>query len=347
MDLLQSWVEEEMQTTPSECIIYCGLYDTLNSASPEHTLDNLGSLISTLKQKNGNMKINVCQVIPVPEYEEIKEKIICYNDQLLKWGASNGVKIVKTAPDFTLSTGDIDDVYFDEENKKLLILNRLGAIRLLSTIRKQCPGFKLSKNWESIKRDSRNNRQTTHRKEHDKSGPSTPRWQVPSHYLPENPASHCTLQTTTRHQYRDITPESTLPDLQHTYAEEMRRNLRRTRSGGATTRNSEQGGDDRGRSLSTQDNDEWWQGGGVNSATAFQEVERHKSATHPHPTKPHTAHRTYYSSSRHNYTRNRQGCYNCGEHNHRQSSCRFDHRLRCASCHQFGHKQRMCPYYSI
>ena len=51
MDLLRSWVEQKMQTIPSECIINCGLYDIQNSVSPEHILDDLGSLISNLKEK--------------------------------------------------------------------------------------------------------------------------------------------------------------------------------------------------------------------------------------------------------------------------------------------------------
>ena len=37
----------------------------------------------------------------------------------------------------------------------------------------------------------------------------------------------------------------------------------------------------------------------------------------------------------------RSGCYNCGEYNHRQASCRYDHRIRCNNCHAFGHKGRL------
>ena len=40
--------------------------------------------------------------------------------------------------------------------------------------------------------------------------------------------------------------------------------------------------------------------------------------------------------------RNRVGCYNCGEYNHVQSNCRFDHRMRCDVCQQYGHKSRFC-----
>ena len=42
----------------------------------------------------------------------------------------------------------------------------------------------------------------------------------------------------------------------------------------------------------------------------------------------------------------RRGCYNCGEFNHRQSMCRFDHRVKCSVCHAFGHKSRLCNQYS-
>ena len=38
----------------------------------------------------------------------------------------------------------------------------------------------------------------------------------------------------------------------------------------------------------------------------------------------------------------RSKCYNCGEHNHRQNSCRFDHRLKCGNCGTLGHKSKMC-----
>lgn len=40
----------------------------------------------------------------------------------------------------------------------------------------------------------------------------------------------------------------------------------------------------------------------------------------------------------------RTGCFNCGEHNHRQSNCRYDHKLRCNYCHEYGHKSRLCKF---
>ena len=40
------------------------------------------------------------------------------------------------------------------------------------------------------------------------------------------------------------------------------------------------------------------------------------------------------------------GCYNCGEFNHVQATCRFDHKLLCGFCRRLGHKSRLCQYYS-
>ena len=36
------------------------------------------------------------------------------------------------------------------------------------------------------------------------------------------------------------------------------------------------------------------------------------------------------------------GCYNCGEFNHRQGQCRYDHRIKCNVCYRLGHKGRLC-----
>ena len=35
-------------------------------------------------------------------------------------------------------------------------------------------------------------------------------------------------------------------------------------------------------------------------------------------------------------------CYNCGETNHSHSECRFQQRVKCNSCNEFGHKTRLC-----
>lgn len=36
------------------------------------------------------------------------------------------------------------------------------------------------------------------------------------------------------------------------------------------------------------------------------------------------------------------GCYNCGELNHKQKRCRYETKLKCNSCFQYGHKAKFC-----
>ena len=71
----------------------------------------------------------------------------------MKWGETNGIEIIKTARIFRLGTGDLDDLSFSkaEEENSGFTLNRLGAIKLLSTIKKQCPVFHLCSKWEEVK----------------------------------------------------------------------------------------------------------------------------------------------------------------------------------------------------
>ena len=123
IDLLRSWVYEKLQSVPSECVILGGVYDIFEESPPEIILDHLGSLISDLKEKNSEMKIHVCQVVPVPEPQEVQNKVKYYNEQLIKWREANGVNIVKTAPEFTLGTGNVDEWCLDIEDRKPYTLN--------------------------------------------------------------------------------------------------------------------------------------------------------------------------------------------------------------------------------
>lgn len=79
MDLLRCWVSEQLKVIPNECEIYCGLYDILEGKHPENILDCLGYLISDLKERSSDMKINVCRIVPVPVSPEIQSKISEYN----------------------------------------------------------------------------------------------------------------------------------------------------------------------------------------------------------------------------------------------------------------------------
>ena len=55
-----------MPKYPSDCIIYSGTLDIIDEHSPDTILDNLGSLISDLKEKNSNMNVYVCKIVPSP-----------------------------------------------------------------------------------------------------------------------------------------------------------------------------------------------------------------------------------------------------------------------------------------
>lgn len=145
MDLFRCWVNEKLRKTPSECIIYCGTTDILEEHTSATILDNLGTLVSDLKEKNNTMNVYVCKVVP---YNEIQERIEGFNESLDKWAETNGISVIDTVPTFTLGTNELDDLCFDKEIDSHFSLNRLGAIKLLSTINKLCPQFKLCPNWE-------------------------------------------------------------------------------------------------------------------------------------------------------------------------------------------------------
>ena len=94
------------------------------------------------------------------------------------------------------------------------------------------------------------------------------------------------------------------------------------------------------------------------SHSSGSRLHRHHSpdtnTTHYNRQNPHPYHR--YPHSHNDITHNeypfhprqskpRRGCYNCGEFNHHQSNCRYDHQIRCGNCYNLGHKYKSCNYY--
>ena len=60
---------------------------------------------------------------------------------------------------------------------------------------------------------------------------------------------------------------------------------------------------------------------------------------------PRSRYETGYRGNERVGARNRLvGCFNCGERNHQVATCRFDHKLRCGTCEQLGHKSKFCQY---
>ncbi|KAK4294401.1 hypothetical protein Pmani_032972 [Petrolisthes manimaculis] len=155
MDRLRCWVNEKLRKSPSDCIIYCGTNDTIEENSSAKILDNLGALISELKEKNNSINVYVCNVVPYSTHEDIQERIEGFNNDVVKWAETNGIPVIDTVPTFTLGTGELDDLCFDKKTGLHSTLNRLGVIKLLGTINKQCPQFKLCPNWEEVRRDTR------------------------------------------------------------------------------------------------------------------------------------------------------------------------------------------------
>lgn len=158
------------------------------------------------------MKIHVCQVIPVPEPYETLIKVKNYNEELLEWGVKNGVNIVKTSPEFTLGTGNVDEWSFDIEDGKPCILNRMGVIKLLIIIKKPCSGFRLCKTWANIKRQL-NSSMTNKPREERKSDRSQFQDSVPSNISPTiNAIQRPPLLPTPKHAAQSTPhPDSVLP----------------------------------------------------------------------------------------------------------------------------------------
>ena len=82
------------------------------------------------------MKVHVCQIVSLSSPHEIQARVQDYNEQLIKWGEVNSINIIKTAPAFTLSTDEIDDLCLETKIGPYPTLNRLGVVKLLSTIKR-------------------------------------------------------------------------------------------------------------------------------------------------------------------------------------------------------------------
>lgn len=421
MDLLRSWVAERLVKAPSECVIYNGTYDLLEDQTPEIILDNLGALISDLKEKNVNMNIYVCQIVPSPMCEEMHAKMEEYNEHLLKWGKANGVNIIETVSSFSLGTGEVDDLCFDLKQDSNSLLNRLGVIKLMDIIRKQCPMFNMCSNWDHVKRNlsninpeniNKNNRSNNNIANINVSRPATHTPTTSSH---TSHTSHTLHHTTRRGSYhaRGI-PGQQVPYHANTAPPEELRRPRaahakcpaattttttpvgrgqadagwggagdgRGGSSGALGKqptqhpynaartpvfqvqqlntaafNHDQNKRNRNRSTLTNMNlvnmntrQRWSR---PHHTTPYIWQNTHESHTTPNHTTPYTWYNTHESHTTsepepctRTNTKHTRGCYNCGEFNHHQATCRFDYKLTCGLCHQLGHKQKLCRQYS-
>lgn len=384
MDLLRSWVSEKLSTSPSKCIIYSGTVDIIEEHSTANILDNLGSLISDLKEKNNNMNVSVCQIVPYTMQKEIKDKIEDFNNHLLKWGETNGISIINTIPVFTLGTGELDDLCFNEKTEVQPALNRLGAIKLLTTINKQCPQFSLCPNWEKVKRNTntyalqppeqrsadRGNTIPTQRPPNSLTGP--PARSQPAHltdfHHPKSythntsPHYHSSMHSRPPSQHLSTVPRATshLPPARTTGIGQG------LESGGEGARNSNTYAAAL-RGAAAEERHHMAHNGSLlhTSNTRGRHEDNSPPISTPtsalwgqehypnledsqHYQRPAIRHRDIFRNQpqNRNNERTKVGCYHCGEFNHVKATCRFDHKLLCGICRHLGHKSRLCQYYS-
>lgn len=100
-----------------------------------------------------SFSLSVCQIAPTLLSQDTLAKIGDFNEHLRIWSESNNAPLIKTYSIFRLGTGEVDDMSYDmEDDSPETTLNRLGIIRLFSTITKQCPNISMCKNIDNIKK---------------------------------------------------------------------------------------------------------------------------------------------------------------------------------------------------
>ena len=305
VDLCRCWINEQLDWTPSRCILYCGMHDLMEGSSVANILDDLGALVTDLKAKNEAMEIMVCELAPSIS-EDMENEINKYNEKLNEWSTVNGISTIKTNLIFKLGTGDVDEMCFKMHSaSQAKFLNRFGVLRLLTKINKQCENFKLSVNCNNIisnhnpstyasitlSDQPKTNRNPSNRRlsvyyDGQDAGGGNREHQGRNHYrgkgLGEPSFARRYIRTNNNSQFEDKRPRYSNGRL-----------------------------DSRGNNRRYAEHESYWQG--------------------------HSIHR---------YQRKGEGCFNCGERNHRSDTCRYDHKLRCTNCHQLGHKSRLCKNYS-
>ena len=312
MDLAKSWVNEKLNFSPTHCIVYCGIHDLLDDQVPGFILDKLGSLISELKTKNEDITVHVCELSPSLDVE-LNAKIDAYNGKLFEWSEDNGIALIKVNSYFKLGTGDVDELCLKEMSRNSgIFLNRTGTLRLLHALRKQCKFIKINTN---------NNRNASHKvrrsgiyasnvfRDRNYRNPETDLLDeaLPTPHPPRNHVEYDVQERrVSSHDARVLSHDAPHGFSQSNY---RHRQLRRERP-------------------------------------SYREKERVPPVPSLQRSDPphHPPLQDYRQDARTNHGGNRRGCHNCGEFNHHQSNCRFDHKLKCGRCGYLGHKSKMCSY---
>ena len=316
IDLLKCWISEKLQWAPSNCIIYCGLQDILDKSTPCEIFDRLGSLVAELKKVNENMNIHICELVPIPNVGDFDEHINNFNHQIAAWSTNNGVKIIKTNLQYRLGTGEVDLMCFNDtcENDNNF-LNRFGIIRLLNVISKQCPSLKLHEDWENIMSQSMPTFSYNPRKINN---------------YESNPQK--TNDEETRNlQSQRFDVRGRLYSRPNTRQLNSHTNSRHNEDSSRPIRTFNRGQ----RDINARRNNHHSYYDRRNNYLGSQNFSRYRRQHQG------WANQQWESPINHDLHRI---CSNCGEKNHSLSECRYNHRVKCNQCNEFGHKTRLCPY---
>ena len=348
-------------------------------------------------------------------------KIEDYNKHLLNLNETNGINIIKTVPSFRLGTGELDELCFDLKHDSHSLLNRLGVIKLMGIIEKQCPTFNLCPNWEQVKRNSNNNvPQNIKRQEINTNnvtlapkapapgdgvfGPVADTLRTASRvhnttrrgnyyardFQTKQAFHHTNTASPVAPPHASVAPAPCFPshlatatpairgketagwgrtggERTPTYATALGRH--QTQEPFHTAHNHTHTHPSRSR--------EWYRNSpspvfqakksytdvfirdqNVRNRSTLINVNQANRNIKPSWSRPyHTTPSTWYNnpmihttSELRPYTRTqinyKRGCFNCGEFNHHQATCRFDYKMTCGLCPQLGHKQKLCQYYN-
>ena len=331
--LIKSWLANQLTHPLRECIIYCGLQDLMEkNMKIENILDTLGCIVSELKSKNDEIKVSVCELIPHAENPEIKERVEHFNVKLVEWCTENSISVIKTELSFRLGTGDIDINCFDDDEAETT-LSRIGIIRLLKAIDKMRENKITSEKFRNTKRTeiknvserSMNTRNTVTKSDNERNRNYS---QKPRTIYKNSITSKGKDWNTHKgpNQQTNISPRR---DQQY-----------RTTHYSGTTKQPEGRYGTPGRGIPRQR-----QFGNSTGLPGWGKSRHHPPYPHPTPNPhPYPYSDGYGDKDETDLAQSRRvgGCYNCGEFNHRQNLCRFDHRIKCGSCARLGHKSKAC-----
>ena len=225
---------------------------------------------------------------------------------MIEWSYNNSIQIIETDLPFKVGTGEIDEMCIDFcEQTKEYILNRYGVVRLLDTITKQYPELDICHTRNELLK-------TENRREHVYKTQST-RYDSRAQDTRSN-----------SHKSRNFNHQNArnFNSSNNRYATNHRRNF-------ASPENSYYHYPETQETYIERKSHPV--NGGVLPRANFP---LHRSSAGSSSRDRYAVDSAHYS--------NKRGCYNCGEYNHRQNTCRFDHRIRCGYCGTLGHKSKMC-----